>query len=111
MTKILHTDAFTQRDAYIPGCFYTRVLLHRDVFHKDTHTQTFTHTDAFIRKCFYAQLPLRRGAVTQVLRTHSQLHMYHICITFMYYISCILYSRFKISFYVNKVLRAYNICP
>ena len=47
-----------RRDAYIQGCFYTRVLLHRDAFHKGvlSHTDVDTHTDAFIRRCFYAQL-------------------------------------------------------
>ena len=47
-----------RRDAYIQGCFYTRVLLHRDAFHKGVllHTDVDAHTDAFIRRCFYAQL-------------------------------------------------------
>ena len=73
MTKVLHADAFTQGDAYIQGCFYTRVLLHRDAFHKDVLLQTMTHTDALIRRCFYTQLHrrfhaamlLHRGAQTR----------------------------------------------
>ena len=72
---ILHTDAFTQRDADTQGCFYTRVLLPRDAFHKDLffHRDVYTYrcfypemlleTNTFMRRCFYTGMLLHRGAV------------------------------------------------
>ena len=73
MTNILHTDAFTQTGAYTQGCCYTRVLLHRDVFHKDMFffLQTLTRTDAFTQRCLYAQLPLLSGAFNQGIFLHG----------------------------------------
>ena len=90
MTKIVHTDAFTQRDANTQGCFYTRVLLfsQRHAFtHRRLHIQKllrgddFTrnyplrtgalHRDAFIQELlhtdryFYTQMPLHSIAFTQ----------------------------------------------
>ena len=71
MTKILHTDVFTQRDAYTQGCFYTWMLLHRDAFHKDMllhrrlHIQMLLRRDAFTRSYLYAQVFLHRDAFTQ----------------------------------------------
>ena len=46
--------------AYTQGCFYTRVLFHRDAFHKGTF---FAHRR--LHRCFYTQIPLRTGAFTQ----------------------------------------------
>ena len=93
-----------RRDAYIQGCFYTRVLLHRDAFHKgvlshtdvDTHThrcfysemllraatQVLLHRDAFTQRsfctqtrgCFYTQVPLHINAFTRSFYTHVLLH-------------------------------------
>ena len=51
--------------AYTQGCFYTRVLFHRDAFHKDTFLHTDVCTDVFTLRCFYTQIPLRTGAFTQ----------------------------------------------
>ena len=51
--------------AYTQGCFYTRVLFHRDAFHKDTFLHTDVCTDVFTLRCFYTQIPLRTGASTQ----------------------------------------------
>ena len=67
MTKILHTDAFTQRDGLYTGMLlYTGAFTQRCFSQRHAFTQqTFAHKDAFIRRCFYAQLPLRTGAVTQ----------------------------------------------
>ena len=66
MTKIVHTDAFTQRDANTQGCFYTRVLLHTDAFHKDMllhrdafHKDMLLHTNVYAYRSFYAEMILR----------------------------------------------------
>jgi hypothetical protein len=50
-----------RRDAYIQGCFYTRVLLHRDAFHKDV----LLHTDNDTYRCFNSEMLLH--AATQAL--------------------------------------------
>ena len=48
----LHTDAFPQRDADTRGCFYTRVLLPRDAFHKDMFLAPVVRHDAFYALLF-----------------------------------------------------------
>ena len=60
----------SQTDAYTQGCFRTRVLLHRDAFHKDMFfyiclcIQMLLRRDAFTRSCLYSQVLLYRDSFT-----------------------------------------------
>ena len=81
MTKILHTDAFTQRNAYTQGCFYTRVLLHRDAFHKDMllhrdafHKDMLLHTNVYAYRCFYAEMLFRAATFTHWCFTQGRFY-------------------------------------
>ena len=107
MTKIVHTDAFTQRDANTQGCFYTRVLLfsQRHAFtHRRLHIQKLLRGDDFTRNyplCLYTALLLHRGVFTHmrlyagslltqsILYTDKLLHKYFYAEMYLHTNTCI----------------------
>ena len=108
----------TGRDAYTQGCLHTCVLLHRDVFRKDSFLHTnlvLLHSNAFMHRCFYTGTLLHAGAFThrcacisthRCLYTALLLHRNAFTHQYIFFYTGILLTQS--SLYTQKLLHKYS---